>query len=510
MRFRGEPGARLETGDVERRRLGGALAASVLIHLALVISFGESGGWREPQSRIPDLVVRIQESASSIPQTRPARPAATPTLHAATTPRNDAGPPRAAAAILGAPPLLAGSEQPVLTTTGESARVVVTAAASALPRVTQPLPPAAVPEELAQRIGEWIGNLPSAPSDRGELSWQQNGQTYTAVLKRRAQGMATDLERYDVEIVTPSDTGRWATGLTFRRLSFSHFTQFVDRWDRNIQLHDDEIAGRFHSNSPIVIGYDRQAAPRFLGKVTTAGKGFRTANTLGRRRHEDIFLAGLETDVGRIELPRKPEPFAVPVVAESGGHHRRFERDSRIQFQADGSYRWSELRGRDDWRLEPPAESPVYLSAMPGAELRVSGTVRGQVLVHSPERIVIEGDLRYARDPRSDPEAGDLLGLVSEGRVEIAPPHTTGRGDLDIDAAIFALGRFVVSHTDAPRAGTLRIYGSLTAGSLSETEPRYATRIDFDPRLETRRPPGFPMAPRFELEATDAAWRLED
>src|SRR5207253_11432687 len=62
---------------------------------------------------------------------------------------------------------------------------------------------------------------------------------------------------------------------------------------------------------------------------------------------------------------------------------------------------------------------------------------------------------------------------------------------------LYAKRRFIVSDdsvpggpTTCPCGGTLSIHGSLTAGSLSPTEPRYATRYEFDERFERVRPPG--------------------
>jgi hypothetical protein len=84
----------------------------------------------------------------------------------------------------------------------------------------------------------------------------------------------------------------------------------------------------------------------------------------------------------------------------------------------------------------------------------------------------------------------------------------TGPGDLEIDGAVYARKRFVVRGAHAPGRAKLLIYGSLTAGSLTETEPRYATRVEFDPRFERVRPPGFPVTDRYELEAWDGRWRI--
>ncbi|HWM28526.1 MAG TPA: hypothetical protein VNQ14_08715 [Woeseiaceae bacterium] len=140
--------------------------------------------------------------------------------------------------------------------------------------------------------------------------------------------------------------------------------------------------------------------------------------------------------------------------------------------------------------------------------LYLRGTVVGKVLVFSANRIVIIADLMYATDPEGPDGGDDYLGLVCERTVEIAEPTITGPGDLHIQGAIYARRLFRV-RDHRRRGGTLDVYGSLAAGSLTATEPRYATRIRFDPRLESRRPPGFPVTDRYELESWDAAWTVE-
>jgi len=89
----------------------------------------------------------------------------------------------------------------------------------------------------------------------------------------------------------------------------------------------------------------------------------------------------------------------------------------------------------------------------------------------------------------------------------------TGPGDLEIQAAIYAKRRFIVSDDPAPGeptacpcAATLSIHGSLTAGPLSPTEPRYATQYEFDNRLEQVRPPGSPVTDRYEVDTWDPEW----
>src|SRR5690606_27886187 len=126
--------------------------------------------------------------------------------------------------------------------------------------------------------------------------------------------------------------------------------------------------------------------------------------------------------------------------------------DTRIRFFADGSYTW---RGRNaatgEYRNEP-SDQPVYFVAVRGVTLYVQGIVSGKVLIYSPEKIVVEGSLTYAHDPRHAADSRDYLGLVCDRYIEIAPPYITGTDDLDIHAAIFAGRRFVVTDIDHARA----------------------------------------------------------
>lgn len=344
----------------------------------------------------------------------------------------------------------------------------------------------------------------SIDTPRAQLTWEEDGKRYSAVLIREHANDGMALERVVAE-VSASDRGRvLTTRVNMKRLAFSHFTQLVDWWDPNVQLHKDEIVGRFHSNTRFNLLHDRQATPKFLGMVTTAGSGF-SAQRNGRARDSDIFKGGLETRVSRIMLPEKLQPFA-GVNREAAGRIHEIAGDTRITFFADGGYT---MRGNSPeavTNVQQASEQPVYFMAARGAQLYVKGTVAGQFLVYSPDRIEIEGHLRYAHDPRTQPDSPDYIGLVSDRYVVIAPPGVTGSGDLDVHAAIFAGRRFIVTSIDHPRSATLRIYGSVSSGTLTASEPRYAVKIEYDTRFEQRRPPGFPSTARHEVEQWDGRW----
>jgi hypothetical protein len=339
-----------------------------------------------------------------------------------------------------------------------------------------------------------------------QVSWTEDGQVYQATLTRNPSLGSMDLEQVSVEVTTATDSGaRMRTQLTMSRLAFSQFSQVIDRWDPQVQLHDDEIVGRFHSNTSFYIGADAAAMPKFAGKVTTAARGFRTPNGGLRRKRDEVFQGGLQTSTGRIDLPKQALPFAVE-PAEDDAHVHRFAEDAHIVFYADGRYAWRDKRADTDAYATYPEDRPTYLLGGDDVTLFVRGTINGKVLVYSPDRIVIEGSLRYSDDPRTNQDSDDYLGLVADKYVEVARPYVTGRGDLTIDAAIFARRRFNVTSIDFGRTALMSIYGSLTSGTISATEPRYATKIEFDPRFDRQRPPGFPATNRYEIASAPDAW----
>jgi hypothetical protein len=345
----------------------------------------------------------------------------------------------------------------------------------------------------------------SLTDSRTEVAWELEGKQYTAVLMRERPSDGTELERVVAE-VTASDRGKQLTTLiNIKRLAFSQFSQMVDRWDPQVQLHDDEIVGRFHTNSRFNLMHDSSATPKLLGKVTTSAPSIRI-DSRSRRRENDIFRRGVETRATPIELPDSLQPFEwAPREAEARVHE--LAGDTSIKFFADGTYTWGPGRraSQDPQRGEPSAH-PIYFVGGHKATLYVQGVVAGKVLVYSPERIVIEDSITYAHDPREMPDSPDYLGLVSDRLVVVAPPSITGPGDLEIDAAIFAGRRFLVTHIDHPRSATLRLYGSLAVGTISATEPRYATKIEYDSRFERQRPPGFPSTNRYEVEDWGGQW----
>jgi hypothetical protein len=339
-----------------------------------------------------------------------------------------------------------------------------------------------------------------AASER--VVFDHEGREYTASFTRQPAADDTSLDQLIVAVSTESSGERRSTEMRFKRVAFSHFAQFVDRWDPAVRIHDDEIDGRFHANSEIYVDSSGGIKPKFHGKVTTS-RGVSTSAT-GRFRRADVFLGGIETRIRKIALPAELAMF--PSAADSDGRIHRFAGSARITFHADGSYGWQLLDASEPEQRRRLSDRTSYLIGDEGAELHVNGVVNGRVLVHSPERIVIEGNLTYAVHPDSESGADDYLGLVSDKNVEVADPEVTGPGDLDVHASIFAKRRFVIRRYRAREHATLSILGSVTAGSLSASEPRYRTKLRYDRRLDDVRPPSFPTTDRYELASWDGRW----
>lgn len=386
----------------------------------------------------------------------------------------------------------------VIATTSEAAETV--------PMVLDPLPAAPIekPEQamLTKNLSKLAQQMLDTNLTNQELSWSEKGRQYSARLLRQPAADSTGLEQVVAEIMTENNGKRMKTRLSLKRLAFSHFTQLVNHWDPNIALHDDIIDGRFHSNTEIGIAFSGGVQPRFFGKVTTAAASMTFEGQM-RRKNKDVFQGGMETRTERVLLPRD-----MPDVVNGGdaATRRVFDADTRLIFNSDGSYAWRSADGEGPLERAEPSDQPRHLIGDKGAKLYVSGTVSGMYTVYSPTDIEIENDLVYAKDPRSSLFSRDFIALISGRDIRIANSAITGAGDLHVHGALFAKRRFSIENVQHTKPGTLYILGSLTAGTIWETEPRFATKMDYDKRFEYLRPANFPMTRRYEVDSWDQGW----
>lgn len=361
---------------------------------------------------------------------------------------------------------------------------------------------------LDQKIKHWAETIQDMEDLSQSLTWQEQGQTFVASFSHVPAAGEMDLDEVVVEVRTEKDGEQLTTKMRMKKLAFSNFGQFVHRWDPAISMHDDEMTGRFHSNTRFNLEYTQRAKPTFSDKVTTASY---RVNLNGPTSKQNIFRGGLETGVKRIAMPKPRMLFPESESGELSEDRENtifIDSASRLTFLKQGSVLIQSLKDAAPMRKIELGDSPVYLIAGPKAAVHVSGVVNGIVAVYSPKRIVIEGDIVYQSFDDVN-QGGDFLGLVSGRSVVIPSRKVTGPGDLTIHAAIYAKNRFSVTYREGRRDGTLNVVGSVSAGTLSATEPRYATKIEFDRRFENVRPPGFPVTDRYEVAAAANGWVRE-
>jgi hypothetical protein len=352
---------------------------------------------------------------------------------------------------------------------------------------------------ILKKVKAVIAKLPAMAASDSSFAWEKDGQRFQFAVRHLPAGSATGFDELGVTVSTVEGGDTLSTRMRMRRTAFSHFAQFVDYWDPQVALHDDELDGRFHSNSALVISSSGGTQPKFNGKVTTASYSTRSAGTSPFLDFQQIFLDGLEEGADHIPLPR-----VFSGIPRDTAHVQTFAEETWLTFHRDGAYTWRTASA-------PETEHRTVLEKASGciigkSKLHLKGIVKGLWLIYGENKIIVDDDVLYANDPEIFPASGDFLGLVSVKDIEIAPPAVTGPGDLKIYAAILAKGRFRVPHIYTRESATMHIFGSLSAGSLSATEPRYATRIRFDKRFEKMRPPNFPMTNRYEIAEWDEQW----
>lgn len=314
---------------------------------------------------------------------------------------------------------------------------------------------------------------------------------------------AMQLPRQHHRLETEIESTRVYSHASTKETAFSAYAHFIDRWDNDVYLSNDQIIGDFHVNSRIKLANAHNSQPLIHGRLTIGVDQFLTREF----HNEAAFLQGVESGVGMI--PMDPEPLLAlmnDIHEETEIHY--FQSHVSLTFLSDGTVLWQSLEDEAETGLIATSEQPIVFINEGRNRFEVSGEISGHFLVYSPHQIVVTGHLTYLSDfTDSFTINGPMLGLVSRRSVEIASRSTTGSGDLRIDAAIYAARRFSVRRYDDTHQGTLHIFGSLAAGSMSATEPRFTTLIEKDQRLDEIRPPGFPLTGQTVLAEWDGIWR---
>ncbi|WP_157885713.1 hypothetical protein [Pseudohongiella nitratireducens] len=319
----------------------------------------------------------------------------------------------------------------------------------------------------------------------------------------RPLSAAMQLPRHTVRLETEIDGKRVYSHAIIKEKAFSTYAHFIDRWDNDVYLSKDQIIGDFHVNSRIKLASSFNEQPTIHGRLTIGVNQFLTREF----QNQNAFLQGVQSGVGMIPMDREPLLSMLADIRQNETRMHYFQGDTVLQFQRDGSVKWQSIDDETVAGLIAASEQPQVIINEGRNRFELSGEINGHFLVYSPHQILITGSLNYVNPTVGElTKSSPLLGLVSRRSVEVASRFTTGSGNLRIDAAIYAARRFSVRRFDDMHQGILHIYGSLAAGSISATEPRFSTRIEKDPRLDSIRPPGFPLTGQTVLAEWDGVW----
>jgi hypothetical protein len=244
--------------------------------------------------------------------------------------------------------------------------------------------------------------------------------------------------------------------------------------------------------------------PYFGGKVTTLN-GVDSTSWSGH----PVFNAGVENGVS---IPLNKNYQKLRDKASSGGKLFSGNDDLYLKFKGD-SIVWRRGTNPDTTSLLSSfaPNGTIVLNNSNGA-LHVQGTVKGRYTVGSLDtssssrgKIVIDNDLVYNTDPRTNPTSTDMLGVVAYNSITIKDNTSTGGPNFTVMGALFSYSNAIqVENYNSRALGTLYSYGGWTVQDIAATTNSSITKglmvnIRFDERFRTTSPPFFPTTNAYEI-----------
>ncbi len=302
--------------------------------------------------------------------------------------------------------------------------------------------------------------------------------------------------------------------------SFSEYFLFVDNWSAGDYLiTGDSLWGPIHSNGKMYLW----GSPFFQGRVSTGASGFGYIGNNAASATPD-FRAGTPTFNTNIPFPSSLNIDQTITTAQAGGKCFNYNAITGVadastttwlKFNTNGTVAYKS--GSTAWQntsLSTLAPNGIIASYGP---IKVEGTIPSgaQVSVVSNGEIRIVNDLKYTDNPRTNPSATNVLGLIAKGNVTVADTATTRDGisggpssGLQVDASVFTLGSFAYeNYQTIPFAGNIQVLGGVVQknrGINGIFDPSTGTithgfqeRHRYDERFNggTFAPPGFPVQP---------------
>ena len=314
-----------------------------------------------------------------------------------------------------------------------------------------------------------------------------NPATYLDEFTLTATGQAAGiwLSRRVSLLVRAESFARFSYFTNFERLADGRAIWFTSR---------DVLTGPVHSNDRFNIA----GSPTFNGPVTSAVGTINYQNPPPTGGNNPQFNGGLQLNAANITMPTSATTLRVAAQAAGGAY---FTGNTTIVLQANGTMLVTNpVLGWTNQVRALPANGALFVT---GGNLTVSGTLNGSLSMGTSEDLILAGHVRYADNPRVNPNSDDLLGLVAERNVIIP---TTAPSNLFIDATMMAMNSSftVADWWSTPVRGTLNVYGGIIQqrrgavgtfdASTGLVTHGYIKNYAYDTRLVSMTPPHYPTS----------------
>jgi Tfp pilus assembly protein PilE len=320
--------------------------------------------------------------------------------------------------------------------------------------------------------------------------------TFTANVVQTAGGV---FPTYDITAVGTYKSVSKTLRLTVRQFSYSRYIYLTNRETRDGVriwfIGGDIVRGPLHTNGQLNIYND----PTFEGPVSSVSTSINYYHGPPPEDNPD-FQETLTLGAPYISLPTSAELITSVRTASQQADGVYLTGDSVITLLSDGTMRVT--NNDQDWEnhiMPIPANGALYVDS---GRVYLSGVLSGVLTVATNNNIYITNNILYASDPRTNPESGDTLGLVSQNNVIIS---SSAPYNLEIDAYIIALNEsFYLQNYTYGLKGTLTLYGGITQvergpvgtfnASTGAKASGYTKDYVYDERFEDSAPAFFPPA----------------
>ena len=278
----------------------------------------------------------------------------------------------------------------------------------------------------------------------------------------------------------------------------------------------DTFSGPFHTNDYLKCYGD----PVFLGYTTTKN-GVQLYNS---NSHPE-FHGGLEEGV------YVPLEFDTSLIRQAAFNNGKIFKDTttsnriidlKLNLLPNGTVDYSYNINSTGWS---PIINQSLISLAPNGVIYIEkgnvfiqGTLNGRISIVASQKgepnagiIHITDDLKYNKNPLTDPTSTDMLGLIAEKYAQV--DYNTSTGDLDLHASIYSQkdGLIIERYSDYPSAHNMNIIGGVIGKKVRATADYvwdgskyvpvrgYSYVHKFDERFNKTVPPFFPKTKYYKV-----------